>query len=327
MTKQSERKWRAHMKIGELQEKKRVEAEWEKWMSQKAQEDRKRVEMAWEEHMKNKRPTFKRELTKIAKDIISKKKQKIVEEHGTEPTICYFFYLWNAVDYVGEVDLRKSFESIKGQGDEIIVGDYSSTDKTAEIAREYGFKVVNVEKEEGIVLAQSKIQNKIIKESKCNFMVEMDVHVEYPKNINNIIVEWLRNNDIRKKMLVLRGLWVNEQGELQREYSFGPAPVFYRHYFVEARGYDERTYMSYGGTHYGVALMQGVYGLEFDDKHVDNMIHKFHIPQKVKTLNDLFKVSDINESHVPATSFAISLIDKLRRNFEKGVRGVRNSYW
>ncbi|GAF70200.1 unnamed protein product, partial [marine sediment metagenome] len=75
----------------------------------------------------------------------TKRKREIVEKYGIEPTICYYYYLWNAVDYVGEKTVRESFESMRGQGDEIIVGDYSSTDGTPEIAKEYGFKVINVE--------------------------------------------------------------------------------------------------------------------------------------------------------------------------------------
>jgi len=318
LEKQKERiakNWEKHMEKGKQVEKERVKREWEK-----------HAKKNWEEHMKDKRPQFKTQLTDITKKFIERKKQEIVKKYGTKPTVCYFYYLYNAVDYVGEKNLRESFASIQGQGNEIIIGDYSSSDNTVEIAKEYGFKIVHVEKEPGIIMAQSKIWNKIIKETKCNFMVELDVHIEYP-NINNFIVEWLQKNDITKKMLVLRGLWINKEGIFQREYGFGPAPVWYKPYLIEARGYDERCYMGFGATQYGVALVKDVYNLVFDDQHFDNMIHKFHISEKEKTLRMFYGVDSISEAHIPATQFAMSLIDKLRENFEEGVKNVRNNYW
>ncbi len=267
------------------------------------------------------------ELMKLHKEEMNKRKQKIVEEYGTDPTICYFHYLFNAVDYIGEENLRKNFESLKGQGDEVIVGDYGSTDDTKKIAEEYGFKVVDVEKVEGITLAQSKIKNKLIMETECNFMVECDIHIEYPKNITDLIMEWIQNNDITKKMLVLRGLWVNNLGTLQREYSFGPAAVFYTPYLIEARGYDERCYMGYGGTHYGVSLILDVYDLEFDDQHLDTMIHKYHITEKERVLREFYGINEMDKGHVSSMEFGRKLARRLLKNFDEEVKNVRNSYW
>jgi len=269
----------------------------------------------YEEHMK------------LYKDEMTKRKQRIVEEYGTEPTVCFFHYLHNAVNYIGEEDLRKCFKSLVGQGDEVIIGDYGSNDDTKKIAEEYGFKVVDVEKVKGITLAQSKIKNKILEETKCNFTVECDIHVEYPKNITDIIKEWILNNDITKKMLVLRGLWINEDGNLQREYSFGPAAVFYRPYLLEARGYDERCVMGYGGTHYSVSLMLDVYDLEFDDQHLDTMIHKYHIPEKTKMLKLFYNIDEMQERHMSSLNFGRGLARRLLRDFDKEVKNVKNSYW
>ena len=278
------------MKMMENLEAKRQEKNWAEHMEKQKKQDAERVKRNWEEHMKKQNAKLEDHFEEnwVGKETyikgMNKMKEKIVHYYGTKPTICFFHYLHNAVNYIGEKNLRKCFESLVGQGDEVIIGNYASTDNTREIAEEYGFKVVDVEKVEGITLAQSKIKNKIIKETKCNFMVECDIHIEYPNNITYIITEWIRNNDITKKMLVLRGLWINKDGVLQREYSFGPAVVFYTPYLIEARGYDERCYMCYGGTHYGVSLMLDVYKLKFDDQHLDTMIHKYHIPEKTKTL-------------------------------------------
>ena len=82
---------------------------------------------------------------------------------------------------------KSHFESIKGQGNEIIVGDYSSTDNTKDIAKEYGFKVVKIRKNKNYKFAESKIRNKIIRETKCNFLVDLNANVEYPKNTRNQI--------------------------------------------------------------------------------------------------------------------------------------------
>lgn len=258
---------------------------------------------------------------------IEERKKRILNKYGKDPTICYFHYLHNAVNYVGEENLRKSFKSLLDQGDEVIIGNYMSTDNTKKIALEYGFKVVDVKKEIGITLAQSKIKNRIIKETKCNFMVECDVHIEYPSNITDIIREWIKNNDITKKMLVLRGLWINDNGELQREYSFGPAAVFYTPYLIESRGYDERCYMGYGGTHYGVSLMLDVYKLKFDNIHLDTMIHKYHIPEKTKTLELFYNIKDMSGKHESSVEFGQNLARRLINNFDEEVKNVKNSYW
>lgn len=259
---------------------------------------------------------------------IEERKRKIVKNYGIEPTICYFHYLWNAVDYIGEENLRKSFKSLVGQGDEVIVVDYDSTDNTKKIAKEYGFKVFNVEKEPNISLAESKLKNRVVKETKCNFTVQCDGHVEYPKNTTDIIINWLKKNDITKKMLVLRATWINEKGEFHREWGFGPAPVFYTPYLIEARGYDERCQMGYGGTHYDNSLALDVYKLEFDDVEVDGMIHKYHIPEKTKILNDVFKIYNMGkEKHMDSVKFGQGLARKLIKNFDEGVKNVKNSYW
>ena len=55
-------------------------------------------------------------------------KKQIVEKYNIEPTICFFYYLWNAIDYVGRANVKESFDSISGLGDEVIVGDYSYND-------------------------------------------------------------------------------------------------------------------------------------------------------------------------------------------------------
>jgi len=258
------------------------------------------------------------------KQKIEERKAKIVEKYGTEPTICYHYYLWNAVDYVGEKVVRESFESIKGQGDEIIVGDYSSTDNTPQIAEEYGFKVVNVEKTEGILFHESKIVNKVVFESKSNFIVDLNIHTTYPKNMDKFFRNWLQNNDITKKQLAARGLLYTRNNKIERRYS--ASMLVYKPFLLEARGYDENTYYSFGTTPYALSLILNFYKLVWDNQPLD-MVHKFHGNLKFPSLKNVFKVGEMGRAHKLSTEHGESLIDKLIDNFDEGIKQVKNSYW
>lgn len=258
---------------------------------------------------------------------MNKRKRRIVEEYGKEPTICYYYYLYNAVEYAGEENLRKSFESIVGQGDEIIVGDYSSTDDTVKIAKEYGFKVINIEKTQGIGIYTSKMINKITWETNCTFMFDLDVHIEYPPYTKDLLVKWINENDMIKKILILRGWWIDEKGELKAEWGFSSATLNYVPYLLEARGHDERTFMGWGCSHYWMQLMNEIYNLKYYDILLDDMIHKYHMPEKTRAAENIIKVGNMSEMHIPNILFARKLTDELKTNFDEGVKNVKNSYW
>ena len=295
--------------------------------------EKERVRLNWEEHMRKQNTKLEDHFDKawtgkkVYREEMNKRKNRIVKQYGTEPTICYFHYLYNAVEYCGEENLRKSFESIQGQGNEIIVGDYSSTDDTVKIAKEYGFKIVNVEKTPGIGLHTSKIANKIVKNTDCTFMMDLDVHIEYPKNITDIVVKWIGENDITKKTLALRGWWIDEKGELKAEWGFVTAVLTYIPYLLEARGHDERTYMGWGSGHYYLNLVEQIYNLTYDNIILDDMIHKHHIKEKIKASEEILKVGDMSEMHIPNILFARSLTNELKKDFDEGVKNVKNSYW
>lgn len=250
-------------------------------------------------------------------------KKEIVEKYGTEPTICYFYYLWNAVDYVGEEMLRKSFASIKGQGDEVIVGDYGSTDKTREIAKEYGFKVISVRKTKDIIFHDSKIFNKVIAESKCNFLIDLNVNTVYPKEMDNFFKNWIENNDITEKQLAVRGLFKGPNGEPERKYA--ASCLFYRPFLYEARGVDERTYYGYGTTHYTIRLIEIVYDLKWDNQPLD-FVHEYHNHIKLPRWKKVFKFGDVREGHNIAMKGANRIIKPLIENYYNGILQVKNSY-
>ncbi len=288
---------------------------------------------AWEAHMKRQNAKLEDHFDKawtgkkIYREEMNKRKQRIIEEYGTEPTICYFYYLYNAVEYTGEENLRKSFESIQGQGNEIIVGDYSSTDDTVKIAKEYGFKIISIKRTPGIGFHVSKLINKITKKTNCTFMVDLDVHIEYPPYVNDVVVKWIRENDITKKQLVLRGWWIDEKGELKAEWGFASAVLNYVPYLLEVRGHDERTSMGWGCAHYWMNLMEHIYHLEWDDVILDDMIHKYHIKEKTRASEDVLKVGNMSEMYIPNILFARTLTNELKKDFDEGVKNVQNSYW
>lgn len=255
---------------------------------------------------------------------IERQKNNLAKAYGTKPTICYYYYLWNVVDYCGEKRVRESFESIKGQGNEVIVGDYSSTDTTKKIAEEYGFKVVTVEKDEKYVFHESKIRNKIILKSKSNFLVPLNINVEYPRNLTRFIREWLSNNDITKKWLKLRTLFESEDGKIRKYYGF--STIFYKPYLLYARGYDERTSYAAGSQLYGIMLLRDVYKLTPSVAHL-NMIHKYHNHIKIPMLHKIYP----NIDHIKRRRYVKTIVAVMRKslqyNLRRRNRKVKNSYW
>jgi len=254
---------------------------------------------------------------------INERKKKIVKKHGTAPTITYYYYLWNLIDYIGEQRIEKSFESIRGQGDEIIVGDYSSTDTTKHVARKYGFKVVNVEKTKDVLFAESKVRNKVILEAKGNFLCALNPHVECPKNLTEIIKNWLRANDITKKVLRLPFRFYSKDGRFLTNY--GASYIIYRPYLLEARGYDERTHYAFGSASYGGNLLTDVYELSVDELYI-NMKHKYHDDKKFPILKKMFKIDNKRRRELMWEKIHL-IISGFKEDFDKGAKEIYNSYW
>ena len=261
-------------------------------------------------------------------DIENRKKQ-IVEKYGLEPTVCYYYYLWNAIDYVGRSNVKESFESISGLEDEVIVGDYSSNDGTKELAQECGLRVIDVEKTPGITFHESKINNKIYYNCKSNFMVDLDIHTIYPKNLTDIIRQNIRIKDITRKQLVLRGLYSEGNGRKRVEFAHCSSGILYKPYILECRGFDERTYYGCGTTYYILGILEDIYKLKMDNIYVDTMVHRFHMNHKVNRWASTFDITIQNtiEKDNWSKHMAKSCLQPLRSNFEDGIKTVHNSYW
>jgi hypothetical protein len=255
---------------------------------------------------------------------IDKLKQYIIRKHGKEPTICYYYYLWNVIDYSGEDRVRESFDSVYDQGDEVIIGDYSSKDGTKKIAKEYNFKVLNIKKDENYKFAESKIRNRVIKNSKSNFIVPLNINVKYPVKMTDFITNWISNNTITKKYLKLRYKFESYDGSINGFYGF--SSVFYKPFLYYARGYDERTEYGTGSQFYGVALMDRVYKLRVRAYYID-MIHKYHNDIKVPKLKEIFLSDDKKIRRNNTRKMIETLMSNFEESFLYGIENVQNSYW
>ena len=260
---------------------------------------------------------------------IEERKKGIVEKYGIEPTITFFYYLWNAIDYVGRKNVEESFRSIAGQGDEVIVGDYSSDDGTKELAEECGLKVVTVEKTPGITFHESKINNKVINNTKSNFVVDLDVHTVYPKNLYYIVKWNIEEKDIINQQLVLRGLYDDGFGRRRVEFAHCSSGIIYKPYLLECRGFDERTYYGCGTTYYILGILQDIYKLGIHDIYVASMVHRYHMGHKIKRWASTFDIT-VNNTHDKdrrSMDLANTCLQPLRNSFDEGKKQVINSYW
>jgi len=256
---------------------------------------------------------------------ISKRKRKIIGKYGLKPTVCYYYYLYNVVDYCCEERVRESFESIKDQGDEVILGCYLTTDKTEEIGKEYGFKIVKVKRDYRNNFPESKIRNKIIINTNCNFVVPLNINVIYDENVDEVIKKWISESHIRNLALKIRYNFEDVDGSIGRR-RYGFSHVFYRPFLLRVRGYDERTSYAAGSQKYGVRLMRDVYKLRIRSWD-SNMIHKYHNDVKLPMLRKLFPNSTVAQLKAKRGRIVYSLITELIDDFVEGVKGVRNSYW
>jgi len=256
---------------------------------------------------------------------MKKIKQNLVKKYGKKPTISYYYYLYNAVDYCGEERVRKSFESLANQGSEVLVGHCDTNDKTEKIALEYGFKPLKVEKTKYCVFPESKIRNKCIIESKSNFVIPVNIHVEYEKRLTNHIKRLLRKTDITKKYIHISYKFQSSDGSTERK-KYGFSIVFYKPYLLLARGYDERTFYAFGSQKYGSSLLKQVFRLT-PLVYKSNMVHKYHNHVKLEMLGKILNNSDIKEIKMERSKLVNILITNLKKDFKTNVKNVVNSYW
>lgn len=255
---------------------------------------------------------------------VEERKKRLVKKHGTKPTITYYYYLWNVVNYCGEKRVRQSFESIRNQGNEVIIGNYLQKDNTNKIAREYGFRIINVEKDSRSMFPESKIRNKIILNSKGNFLIPLNINVEYPKNLTELIVNWIKKNNIQRRCLRLRYKFQSKDGKVRKFYGF--SSVFYKPFLMAVRGYDERTSYASGSQKYGVTIMKDIFKLNAVAWDL-GLVHKYHNHMKNPVMHLIFPNVSYATLKRNVSQVVWSLMKNFERSFPNGTKKVNNSYW
>lgn len=238
-------------------------------------------------------------------------KNQLIEKYGLEQTISYYYYLWNAISYVGRKWVKDSFESVKHL--DVIIGDYNSNDGTKELAEEYGFKVITVPKTKGKVFHESKIENAIIHNIKANFLVDLSVHYNYPKNMDDFCRNYLSKNinNIKNKILILRGKY----NDGLRNGSW----MSYKPYWLEVRGFDERCSYPFVGQ-YGTNILLNFWKLKYEEHYI-GMVHKPHFKIRANWRKQYIK--PIHEERI----LSHTLVNNLINDFNGNINKVQNSYW
>ena len=231
--------------------------------------------------------------------------------------VSYCFFTYNVIEQNGEEWVRESFDSIKGQSDDIMVVDYSSDDNIEEIAEEYNFRFFTVDKVKDLSLHNAKLFNKGVYESKYDLFVPISSDCIYDEDLTNFILEWYENYGHDKYYLIIYYLKQNSRKILEGLYGF--SGVFYKPLLLKIRGCDERTYVR-GGTNKGAhrytcRIMLEVYGLKPFSTWLKNF-HRFH-PKRINT-----------DSTVINSDFRSGVfIESFKENFNENVKNVVNSYW
>lgn len=237
--------------------------------------------------------------------------------------ISYSYHTYNMVKQNGEKFVRESFESLKGQSDDIMVIDYSSDDNIEEITGDYGFRFFKVDKVKGVPYHDAKLYNKAIYESKYDLFVTVNQDVVYDKDLTKFFLEWYEKNGHKKYFLMLKPKQEFENKTVGGHYGrFG---LYYRPLLLKIRGCDERTYVRGGsvmGAHrYMILIMLKVYGLEL--LYIIKNIHKWH-PQRELTR---YPNVDIRKALGVGEWTSLKQIASINKNFDEGVKRVVNSYW
>lgn len=252
-------------------------------------------------------------------------KKLIVEKYGLKPTITYYYYSVNPIQYAGEENVRKSLESICDQGD-IVIGDYGSTDGIRELAKEYNVRIIDVEKTPNIFFHESKISNKITFKSEGNFLCYLNFNIVYPKNMASFCKNWLKTHDIKREILKLIGGIYQLDGSLVPRKGMSVSSLIYRPYLLHARGYDERTSYHRGTTEYAVCLLNGFYKLRWNTYDFD-LRHRYYThDEKVAYLKGKSNRLVANKN----VGSVMDIVGNLFNNFGSRMqpfKNVVNSYW
>ena len=254
-----------------------------------------------------------------------KLKNELIKKNGIIPSICYYYYLLNVVDYAGEDIVRESFSSLANQDAEVIVACYRPTDNTKKLCEEFGFKYLYVEDEPNISFAESKMRNKVIATTKANFVIPVNINVKYCEDLTEGIKSWIKRNDIKRHALCIRYKFQEPDGSI-KDRMYGFSYVFYRPYLIHARGYDERTYYAAGSQRYGARLIKDIFELR-PKVYVSNMFHKYHNNRKLVKFRLMYPDKTTQQLKRQAKRIVAKMIPELKADYFKNRHLVKNSYW
>lgn len=232
--------------------------------------------------------------------------------------ITYIYPVKDILTLRGEKFVLDSFDSIADQSDDIIVVDYDSGDKKKleEICNSHRFKFFVVERNDKW-FDIAKISNKGIIEAKHGLFARLTPDVIYPEEFTNYIRTFYKYHDKFKEALVFR-IHMDRKGEKE----MGTTGIWNTELLLKARGIDERTSYYFGSHPYLRDISLHIFKLKFFESiNYFNLIHRSHPlinKQLIKLHNSARGVKLIHWEH---------RITALKKDFDKEVKNVMNSYW
>jgi len=239
----------------------------------------------------------------------------------TKPKISFGFMCKNIIINRGYDQVDKSFASIYGQSNDIIVVDNDSEDakELQNLCKKYKFRYFNVHSNPKYnwKFDISKVSNKIVLESKHDIFVRLTPDIIYPNNFAYYISSFFEVNDPKKNFIGFRFANVRSDGSVNKVWSL--IWTGYRPYFIKTRGWDER--MSYFLIEdiYAHAIMLYVYGCK---RHIPKHLYLKHIQHKGGKRDPKKKRLEMLRKWDWARQ-----MDLLKKNVNKYRKMVENSLW
>ena len=228
--------------------------------------------------------------------------------------VTYAYDVMNIVKLRGEKWVRDSFNSLKGQSDDIIVIDYCSTDNIKALAKEYGFRYFNIEKTPDQYYHTTKMKNKSIIEAKYDLYFGVTPDIIYHKDTTKTILDFYGKHDMNKECLILQAKKDNTEFR-------SPMMVHNRNLLLKARGVDER--ITFYGNEHSYINNISLQIFKLTPTYIYEPLNLWHRPHK----REYVGIGINDQKQVDCRMFSNDRIRLLSANFEQEVKDVVNSYW
>lgn len=149
-----------------------------------------------------------------------------------------------------ENNIGKCLSSVKEIADEIIIVDGTSTDKTVEIAKEYGARVII--KDNPPIFHVNK--QRALDEAKNTWILQLDADEQVSKDLAREIIKIINFSDseieIYQQSLSHRSLFLRHEEQLvKRDGQIGKQSGEYAAFFIPRANYFLGRYLRYGGVY------------------------------------------------------------------------------